>query len=269
MAFSTFLKKLDQLLYSQYTLEKYSEGKPISLKNEIVFTEPVFKKPEEKLIDRLLDRLDTLPEDNEAVQFCLSRKIPKEKFCELYYISNIKDIVQLNDKYKEAIRGEEPRLVLPFYGTDSHLSGVTCRAIRGEALRYITVKIRDSVPLIFGLSTVDRKKPIHVVEGPIDSLFLPNCIAVAGTSFGKIETLGFEQDKLIMIFDNQPRNKDVVQAIEKNIDKGYNVVIWPQTIEEKDINDMVVAGKNVQRIVKENTFNGLTAKAKLYSWKRV
>jgi hypothetical protein len=61
----------------------------------------------------------------------------------------------------------------------------------------------------------------------------------------------------------------VCGIIEKNIDQGYKVVIWPQTLQEKDINDMVLAGKNVTRIIKENTFSGLTAKAKFYSWKRV
>lgn len=269
MSFGTFLKRLDQLLFSQYTLEKYSEGKPLSLEKAIKFDEPVFKTKEKKLLDELLDSLDTLAEDNEAVQFCMNRKIPREKFNQIYYIDNVKNIVQLNDKYKESIRGEEPRLVLPFYDTNLQLSGVTCRALRGEALRYITVKVKDNVPLIFGLETVNKNKTIYVVEGPIDSLFLENSIAAAGTSFSKIETLGLDTSNLVMIFDNQPRNKDVVNAIEKNINKGYNVVIWPQTIEEKDINDMVVAGKNVKRIVKENTFSGLAAKAKLYSWKRV
>lgn len=267
MAFSTFLKRLDQLLYSQYTLEKYSEGKPISIENSLKFDEPVFKTKEQKVIDDILQPLNLLPEDNEAVQFCTKRKIPKDKFNLIYYIDNIKKIVQLNDKYSESIKGEEPRLVLPFYDNNNELSGVTCRALRGEALRYITVKIKEDAPLIFGLDRINKNSITYVVEGPIDSLFLDNCIAAAGTTFGKVDTLGL--NNVVMIFDNQPRNKDVVSSIEKNIDKGYNVVIWPQTIEEKDINDMVLAGKNVQRVVKENTFSGLVAKAKLYSWKRV
>jgi hypothetical protein len=271
MSFGNFLKDLDSTLYSQYSLEKYTDGTPIKLSNtvpELVFTEPQFKTHEEKLLDRLLDRLDTLPDTNEAVVFATKRNIPKEKFKLLYYIDNVKNIIQLNESYKESIRGNEPRLVLPFYDNNGQLSGVTCRALRGETLRYITVKVKEDAPLIFGISDVDTKKTIYVVEGPIDSLFIDNCIAVSGTSFGKINSLGISTDNMVLIFDNQPRNKEVCKIIEKNIDQGYNVVIWPQNIEDKDINDMVTAGRDVKSIIKKNTFKGLTAKAKFIAWKR-
>jgi len=271
ISFGNFLRDLDAMTYSQYSLERYSEGhsKAANAVPEFKFEEPVFKTSDERLLDKLLDRLDTQGVDNEAVLFCEQRKIPREKFKQLYYISNIKDIVQLNDSYKESIKGEEPRLVLPFYDELGQLSGVTCRALRGEALRYITVKVKDNTPLIFGINDIDKKKAIHVVEGPIDSLFVDNCIAVGGSSFSKLAQLDLPKDNLVIIFDNQPRNKEVCAIIEKNIDQGYKIVIWPQTLQEKDINDMVLAGKNVSRIIKENTFSGLTAKAKFYSWKRV
>jgi len=271
LSFGNFLKNLDPSLYSQYSLEKYAEGAPIRVSNavpELIFTEPQFKTQEERLLDKLLDRLDTLPEDNEAVVFATTRNIPKEKFKQLYYIHNVKDIVQLNSSYKESIRTEEPRLVLPFYDSHGQLSGVTCRALRGEALRYITVKVKENTQLIFGLNEIDTKKIIHVVEGPIDSLFLDNCIAVTGTSFSKINTLNIPVDKLVIIIDNQPRNKEVCKVIDKNIDQGYNVVIWPQNIEEKDINEMVTAGRDVKSIIKKNTFKGLAAKAKFMAWRR-
>lgn len=272
MHFSSFLKQTDQTLYAEYSLEKLAENGSLTRANslpKVKFEQPVFKPAEERLLDHILDRLDTLPEDNEAVQFCLGRQIPKSRFKQLYFIENVKNIDQLSDKYKGTIRNEEPRLVLPFYDTSGQLSGVTCRALRGEALRYLTVKVKEDTPLIFGIGDINKSKPIHVVEGPIDSLFVDNCIAVAGTSFGKLSNLGLPKDKLVVIFDNQPRNKEVCKLIEKNIDEGYNVVIWPQTIEEKDINEMVVAGRNVARIIKENTCSGLTAKAKFIAWKRV
>ena len=184
-------------------------------------------------------------------------------------INNIKDIVQLNDKYKESIQGEEPRLVLPFYDNNNQLSGVTCRALRGEALRYITIKVKDGVPLLFGIDSVNKSKPIYVVEGPIDSLFLDNAIAVGGTSFGKLNETGLDKDKLIVVFDNQPRNKEVCKLIEKNIEVGYNVVLWPQTISEKDINEMVLSGLDVQSVVESNTYSGLEATLKFTTWKKI
>ena len=271
LSFGSFIKDLDSVLYSQYSLEKYAENNSTRQPNitpVITFEEPVFKTQEEKLLDKILDRLDTLPEDHEVIQFCIKRRIPENKFNQLYYINNVKDITQLNDTYRESIKTEEPRLVLPFYDHNNQLSGVTCRAIRGETLRYITVKVKDEVPLIFGLEYIDKKDSVYVVEGPIDSLFLDNCIAAAGTSFGKIGSLGIETSKLVLVFDNQPRNKEVCKIIEKNIDLGYNVVIWPQTIEEKDINHMVIAGRDVKQVVRKNVYQGLTAKAKFMAWKR-
>jgi hypothetical protein len=267
MSFSAFLKQLDSNLHTQYRLEKYSEGQTTSTKApEIVFTEPKFQTKEEKLLDKILDRLDKLPEDNEGVQFCKKRQIPIEKYNQIYFIENVKDIVQLNDKYKESIKGEEPRIVLPFFNEDGQLAGVTCRALRGEALRYITVKIKDDVPLIFGLNELDLKKTIYVVEGPLDSLFLPNSVAVAGTALNKSTHL-LSKD-VVFVYDNQPRNKEVCKLIEKSISAGNKIVIWPQHIEEKDINDMVLAGHNVKKIVENNTWKDLTAKAKFIAWKR-
>ena len=270
MYFSNFLKNIDQLLYNQYSFESYSESKSFSnTKPQIKFEQPVFKKPEERLLDKILDRLDLLPESHEAVQFCLNRKIPPAKLTEIYFISNIKDIVQLNDSYKESIKTEEPRIVFPFYDEDGLLTAVTCRAIRGEALRYITVKVTQDKPLIFGLDAVDKNKDIYVVEGPIDSLFVENAIAISGTSLDKVSLTSLDKDKLIIVFDNQPRNKEVCKIINKTIEKNYKVVIWPQSIDEKDINEMIINNKDVSKILKQNVFQGLTAKAKFIAWKRV
>jgi len=270
MYFSTFLKNLDQLLYNQYSFESYAENKPLSnTKPEIVFEQPHFKKPEEKLLKNILKRLDTLSTDHEAVQFCFNRKIPQQRLNQIYFINNIKNIVQLNDKYKASITTEEPRIVFPFHDESGTITAVTCRAIRGEALRYITVKIAEDKPLIYGLEAVDKNKDVYVVEGPIDSLFLDNCIAIAGTSLGKINLSSLSKNKLVVVFDNQPRNKEVCKIIYKTIKDGFRVVIWPQSIGEKDINEMVVAGRDVKTIIKKNIFSGLEAEVKYAGWKRV
>lgn len=273
MHFGSILKFVDSLQYREYVLERYSEGLPSNQphqKAESMFKmdAPVFNFVEEKLIDKLFDRLDKLPEDNEAVQFCLSRKIPKEKFKFLYFIDDIRKIEQLSDKYKDKLKTSEPRLVLPFYDINGKLVGVTCRGLRGESLRYVTIKIQEDAILSFGLADVDITKTIYVVEGPIDSLFLPNAIAVTGTAFNKIEMLGLPKDKLVVVVDNQPRNKDVSKILGDIVNKDYNTVIWPQTLEEKDINDMVLAGLDPLNIIKKNTCSGLTAKVKFMAWKR-
>lgn len=266
MTFGIFLKSFDSNLHTQYRLEKYSEGQTVTKAPELVFEEPKFLSKDEKLLDKLLDRLDTVSADNEGVEFCKKRLIPIEKYKQIYYIDNVKDIVQLNDKYKESIKGEEPRIVLPFFDEVGQLTGVTCRALRGEALRYITVKVKEDSPLIFGLNDVDLNKPVYVVEGPIDSLFLSNSIAVAGSSLSK--SFNLVKADLIFVYDNQPRNKEICKLIEKSINAGHKLVIWPQHIQEKDINDMVLAGHNVKKIIENNVWKGLAAKAKFIAWKR-
>ncbi len=272
MTFGNFLKDLDHMIFKQYLLERYADGdqqkKSIANVEEFFKTEePVFGPT--RLIDSLMERLDKLPKDNEAVEFVTKRKIPIEKFHKLYYVDDISKIVQLSDKYKEQIKTTEPRLVIPFYNQQDKLVGLTCRALRGEALRYLTIKINEDDPMIYNIDDIDLNKDIYAVEGPIDSLFVPNAIAVAGTAIVKLKQSNLPKEKLIIVLDNQPRNKEVVKLLGSMIDDQYRVVIWPQTIEEKDINEMILAGINVNKIINTNTFQGLQAKLKFTSWKRV
>lgn len=273
MQFGSFLKIQDKYLYDQYVLERYAEGIPLNKPHKNA--EPMFKMEEPKfnknetLLDSLFDRLDKLPEEHEAVQFCSKRKIPKSRLKQLYFIDDIRKIEQLSDKYKNKVKTSEPRLVIPYIDTDGQLIGVTCRALRNESLRYITIKIKEDVPFIFGLDKIDTSKTVYAVEGPIDSLFVQNSIAVGGTAFNKLGNIGVDKNNLVIVFDNQPRNKEIVSLIGKVIDKDYNVVIWPTNIQEKDINDMVMSGKNIQKIIKSNVFSGLEAKMKFTIWKKV
>ena len=268
MQFSTFLKKLDQTVYNQYKLESYSDNNFGNVA-PMVFEQPKFKTKSQKLLDNIVINLSELDEEHEAVKFCLNRNIPKDKFCKIYYIDQINKIVKLNKDYETSIRSKEPRLVFPFYDEDKNLTAVTCRGIRGEALRYITVKLQDNKPLIYNLDSVNLQKIVYVVEGPIDSLFIDNCIALAGLSISKINGLKIPKQNLVVIHDNQPRNKEVCNIVEKTIDQGYRCVIWPQTVDKKDVNDMVNFNYNVKKIISENTFNGLEAKAKFIGWKRI
>ena len=276
--FGTFLKNFDPNQYSQYVVERYADGghgranAHKNVEQVLKFEEPKFtKKPEPKLIDSIMDRLDTLPEDNEAVQYAINRKIPRDAFDRLYFIPNVKDVIQLNDKYKESIITSEPRLAIPFLDGAGKLLVVSLRGIRGESLRYINIKIDEDAPSIFGLDKVDPTQEVFVVEGPLDSLFLHNSIACAGTSFGKIDQLPIPKDKITIIFDNQPKNRDVGKLMNKYIDMGYKMVIWPD-VPGKDINEMIENGltsSEIQGIINDNTFQGLSAKAKYAMWRKV
>lgn len=270
--FGTFLKQIDQNLYSQYAMERYANGAAPNKAHktpQLTFKEPIVEK--KSLIDELFDRLDKLPDDHIAVTFCKGRKIPEDKFKQLYFIDNIKKVENISEKMRDRIKSEEPRLVIPLYDGKLQLAGITCRALGNETLRYITVKIKSDELLVFGRESLNPEKHIYVTEGPIDSLFLPNSIAVVGTGFNKLDLLEYSKDNMTIIVDNQPRNKEVCKVIENLIDQNYNIVIWPQSLKEKDINDIVKAGKtpaSVKAMIDKHTFRGLQARANFYAWKR-
>ena len=124
----------------------------------------------------------------------------------------------------------------------------------------------DDAPKVYGLDTIDKRLPVYVVEGPFDSTFINNSVALCGSD-GEIRDL--ERSDKVFVYDNEPRNKEIVNRIERCIERGERVVIWPTTIREKDINDMILSGHNVQEIVESNVYTGLQAKLKFTTWKKV
>ena len=124
----------------------------------------------------------------------------------------------------------------------------------------------DESPKIYGLDRINKTKPIYIVEGPFDSLFLDNAVAMAGSD---IDCRSFGWSDYIWVYDNEPRNREIVNRLTKSVNRGDKVVIWPKSVEQKDINDMYLSGHNVVDMVKLNTYQGLKAKAKLIGWKRV
>jgi hypothetical protein len=167
--------------------------------------------------------------------------------------------------------GTDPRLVLPFYSRQGKLIGVSGRALNSNKLRYLTLKFDESLPLIFGIRELDYNEKVYVTEGPIDSLFLPNSIAVAGSDFSKLNTI-IPTEQAIVVFDNEPRNPEIVKKMYEIIEDGYTICIWPKTIREKDINDMILGGLSSNILIdtiNEHKFSGLSAKMALSDWSKV
>jgi len=266
-----FLERVDHLVYKEYVMEKFvKKDEPKKEPNpEYAFDfKPDFDKPA-RLIDNLMDRLDTLPTDHEAVKYAKSRMIPETQFHRLYYVEDIRTLSQLNTKYTEALNIKQPRLSLPFIDTQGQLTGMALRGMRGEKLRYINLIIKENNLQVFGMEEVDTNKEIYVVEGPIDSLFLDNAIACVGTAFGKVDKLGLTY--FTMVFDNQPRNKEVCNLIHKQIKLGNKVCLWPEYMEEKDINDMILSGltkDEIHSIINDNTYQGLSAELEFTMWRK-
>ena len=152
------------------------------------------------------------------------------------------------------------------YDTDSNLIGFQGRALGPNPVKYITVMLSDDAPKIYGLDKVDSSQPIYIVEGPFDSTFIKNAVAMCGSD---VDIGSFGWRDYIYVFDNEPRNREIVNRISKIIDRGDKVIIWPTSIEQKDINDMVLAGLNVMDVLKSNTHSSLEAKIKFNNWKKV
>ena len=124
----------------------------------------------------------------------------------------------------------------------------------------------DESPKIYGLDTVRKSSPVFVTEGPFDSTFLRNSIAMCGAD-GDVGNWGVSTP--VWVYDNEPRSKEITTRISNTISRGDKVVIFPNNVKQKDINDMVLAGHDVQSVIESNVYSGLEAKLKFTSWKRI
>ena len=107
-----------------------------------------------------------------------------------------------------------------------------------------------------------------ITEGPIDSLNLDNAIALAGDD----AVVNIQHNQCTMIFDNEHRNKHIVDRMINSVDDKFNLVVWPKSLENKDINDMIIAEKTpaqVASLIYSNTFSGLSALQQINQWKRI
>ena len=266
------IKHVDSYLYEQYVLERYQSGASKHNSHKTISypeTKPVFTELKDEILDGLR-AIDTLPPTHPAYVYVASRLIPKDKFKLLFYAPKWKKYVNsVKYTYTSEEDNEHPRLVIPFFNEHGKVFAFQGRAFGNEDPRYMTIKL-DEMERIYGLDRVDFSKKVYAVEGPLDSLFLPNSIAVAGSSFDSTYMRGLIS-KLVVVFDNEPRNKELCGQIKKCIDKGYVVSLMPAT-GYKDINDLVKAGWSQQRIldlIDENTVSGLEATIKFNQWKKV
>jgi hypothetical protein len=239
-------------------MEKFKEGH--TGKNFVVeapkleFKKPVFKKS----ID--LPKAST---NQVAKEYLERRKLNPDEF---YYADRFKWWSNTQKQTFDTIGRDEPRIIIPLYDEDKNMIGFQGRALDKSPNKYITIMIQEEAPKIYGLETIDRKLPIYVVEGPFDSTFISNSVALCGSD----GDLGYlEGSDTILVYDNEPRNREIVKRIGKCIDRNQRVVIWPSGVVEKDINDMVLAGHEVESMIKLNTYSGLQAKIKFNNWKKI
>ena len=259
LSFNNFLKQIDPTLHKQYTLEKFKEG--FAGGNNFVVEEPKFnfKKP---VFKKTLD----LPKASEvkiAREYLENRKLDATKF---YFAAKFKEWTNTQKQTFDTIGRDESRIIIPMYDEDKTLIGFQGRSLGPNSVKYITVMIKDDAPKIYGLDKIDNEKPIYIIEGPFDATLVQNGVAMCGSD---LDIRSFGWSNYIYVYDNEPRNREIVNRIAKTIDRGDKVVIWPTSVEEKDINDMVIGGQNIMSVLESNTYSGLQAKVKFNNWKKI
>ena len=274
---SKFIKTINPVLYTEYRLETLRETGGTESDEKFI---PAIEKFSSRRIDHFdpfkdLRKISQLKPEHPAKKYIVERRIPTNTHFRIYYSHTYYHWVNsiLPEKFNDkALKLDEPRIVFPFVDAKGYVFGCTGRSLnKNSTLRYSTIIFDDTKEKIFGLDSIDKSKTVYVVEGPIDSLFLFNCVAMAGSDV--VLTNIADRDKIVVIYDNEPRNKEIVKKIEKAIDQGYKVCIWPDNIEEKDINDMVMkadlSGAAIQHIIDANIFEGLSAKMRLQQWRKL
>jgi len=267
-----FINYIDSNLAKDYSLERYTNGEVGNQnypKPEIKFDAPIFTK-KKTVIN--LPSIKELGKEHIATEYCMGRKIPEDTYVNLYYAECFKKFIDeiLPDNEKE-LKENDPRLIIPFFDENGQLIAVQGRTLNNSKIRYITIKLNDETNKIFGLDRVDKNEKVYVTEGPIDSLFLPNAIATADSNLMAAEK-AISRDKLVLVFDNEPRNKDLCKIIDKAIENHFAICIWPEMIQEKDINEMIMNGFSQDElvdIIDKNTFVNLRAKMEFIQWKKV
>ena len=258
MSFNNFIKQIDPTLHKQYTMEKFKEG--YTGKNFVVeepkleFKKPVFKKE----LD--LPRASEVPIAKEYLE---KRMLDPTKF---YFAKKFRTWVNSKKRTFDSVQKDESRIIIPMYDTERNLIGFQGRALGPNFVKYITVMLNDDAPKVFGLEQIDKTKTVYVTEGPFDSTFIRNSIAMCGAD-GDVR--GWGVSRPVWVYDNEPRSSEILKRIESTIDRGECVVIWPQNIKEKDINDMVLSKYDIMSILELKTYSGLEAKVKFNNWKKV
>ena len=265
------IKFLDPTMHKEYVFERFKDGKVESEKPEFDFTPSKILKTKtahERTLESL-KRFDQLVTTHPAKKFLFDRLIPKIHWDKFFFCPNFYEWTNsiIPNKFPN-LKGDHPRVIIPFYDRAGKFFAFQGRAFGKEQPKYITIKFDESKQKIYGLDRVDLNKPVMITEGPIDSLFLDNAIALAGAD----AVVNIQQKQCTMIFDNEPRNKQIIDRMKKVVDKKFNLVVWPKSLDIKDINDMIIAGytsAKIQTIISNNTYCGLEALQQINDWKKV
>ena len=260
MSFNNFLKQVDPAVHKQYSLEKFKNG---HTGRNFVSDEPEFNFETPKFKQKI--NLPKASTDPVSDGYLTARKLDPNKF---YYAEKFKEWVNSIKPTFNDTKYDEARIIIPLF-YNQNLIGIQGRTLdfnNPKSVKYITVMFNDDAPKIYGLDNIRTDAPVYVTEGPFDSTFICNSIAMCGAD---VDLSGWGISNPVWVYDNEPRNREIVNRISRTIDRGDSLIIWPSNVVEKDINDMVLAGHDIMNVLKSNTYSGLEAKIKFNIWKKI
>lgn len=277
MGVPNFIKSIDQNLYNEMQMEKMRGLKSPEQTDLEAFVDkmkkPIFLKSGPL---KGLKKVSQLSPEHKAKRFVDARKIPNPHHAKLFCCPNFRNFTNnlVPGKFDtDSLARDETRLLIPFFDANKNLHAYQGRALGESKVKYITIILNDEVPKVYGLDTVNFDKNVYVLEGPIDSMFIDNSIATAGGDLvSALAPLSAYKSSMVIVYDNEPRSRETIKKLDKAIMQGYNIVIWPENLEHKDVNDMILAGMSsefITHILRTNTYRDLAAKLALTKWSKV
>ena len=277
MSFPNFLKEMFADVYEDYRKEQIEER---LFENEAVGNEnkdgAEVKKPDPK-IDAFSIAKTAKNMPKEAIEYLRGRKV-REEDIERYaiYVHDggmfLRRIFPDKEKYKKLV-ANHPYVGIMCIDANDKLSGIVFRSLNKYSLpRYLSVRISDRY--FFGLDRINDSNVIFVFEGVFDALMVHNGVAALTSSLNRVERYieGIDRKRIVYVHDNEiGKNEEIEKIIMQNIDSGREVVIFPEHINGKDLNEMVVNGEislhDIEEFLLEHAYSGLRAKAKFYERK--
>jgi hypothetical protein len=270
--FPDFLKSLDNQYYKEYILETFKDGVS-SKKSKVPKKWPDNKKEQSPAKPMILigcPAIATLGDDHLAKEYIKSRKIPELFWKQIFWCEDFKILVdKLSPDNKYELKDGDKRIILPCLDRQGNIMAIIGRTLEPNAdVRYLIVKAYDDAPRIYGMHRLSNTwKRIYLVEGAFDSMFLPNSLAMCGSDIPN----SLPRENVVIVYDNEPTKQETRDKILKTLKNGWKCCIWPNSIEEKDINEMILAGYTsdfIRATIDQNSYNGQLGIIKLTDWKR-
>jgi hypothetical protein len=271
MSFDKFLKELNEGLYSEFKKDLLLETHADKPKSALEIFEEKMKVPDFIKNSALssLKKVSSLSINHPCKKYVTDRQIPSNLHFKLFYCHKFKVWTNsiLPNKFSDESK-DESRLIIPLLTKGGKLFGYQGRSLNPlSTIKYITIILDSDYPRLYGMDTCNFNHRYYAVEGPIDSMFVNNCVASAGSDITSgLEKGNINKDNAVVIYDNEARNPNTVKKMKKAIRKGYSIVIWPDNIHEKDINDMFLSKLPIQELINGNIYKGLEADLRMTQW---